>query len=405
MRGSRIPLRKAGKIKQTISKKKISNKYLSKVIETKNNTPNWDNFFSNISSIPGDWDALEKRLQPLRQKYAWAVPDQRALNILKEFSPLIEIGAGNGYWARLLLDMGVNIIAYDVKHNLNSWTDVKLGGPEVLLDESIVVNRTLFLCYPDEDESIAIRCLENYNGEYIIHVGEIMTSGTLGGVPQAPFGRTSSAEFQITLTCSFHCILIANLQCSPPYGKDTISVWKRTQYVPVTKHAVVASTKETTSTHRKVIKKKILKKKKKNGDIINLDTNLPSESPSMSTAFGGFVDLAALRNVNKPIETNLSTEVSSLVVKEKKKISKKVSPSLLQPLIAPLTTTSRLRNRNRNRSEDDDREIRRLREKELDVQYEESDSKLWANIPTEERLPVDRAAPCLQHLLAGHEIT
>ena len=30
----------------------------------------------------------------------------------------------------------------------------------------------------------------------------------------------------------FHCILIANLELKLPYGKDTISVWKRTKYVP-----------------------------------------------------------------------------------------------------------------------------------------------------------------------------
>ena len=43
--------------------------------------------------------------------------------------------------------------------------------------------------------------------------------------------RTSSAEFQITLQQSFHCLLIADLQLRLPYGKDTISVWKRTEYV------------------------------------------------------------------------------------------------------------------------------------------------------------------------------
>ena len=45
------------------------------------------------------------------------------------------------------------------------------------------------------------------------------------------FCRTSSAEFQIALQGSFHCLLIADLQLRLPYGKDSISVWKRTVYV------------------------------------------------------------------------------------------------------------------------------------------------------------------------------
>ena len=39
------------------------------------------------------------------------------------------------------------------------------------------------------------------------------------------------------------------------------------------------------------------------------------------------------------------------------------------------------------------------REAALDRQYSETDDKLWACVHPSERLPVDRAAPCLQHLL------
>ena len=41
----------------------------------------------------------------------------------------------------------------------------------------------------------------------------------------------------------------------------------------------------------------------------------------------------------------------------------------------------------------------RSREAELDIQYEEAPDKRWASIPRNERLPCDRAAPCLAHLL------
>jgi hypothetical protein len=50
------------------------------------------------------------------------------------------------------------------------------------------------------------------------------------GPPQSAFGRTSSAEFQVELAESFHCLLKINLPRFP-FSNDTLSVWKRTEYV------------------------------------------------------------------------------------------------------------------------------------------------------------------------------
>ena len=45
------------------------------------------------------------------------------------------------------------------------------------------------------------------------------------------------------------------------------------------------------------------------------------------------------------------------------------------------------------------KDIAALREIALDHQYNENNDTKWANIPDDERLPIDRAAPCLLHLL------
>ena len=45
------------------------------------------------------------------------------------------------------------------------------------------------------------------------------------------------------------------------------------------------------------------------------------------------------------------------------------------------------------------RRLARLREAQLDVQYDEDCDNRWASIPEGEQLPVDRAAPSLAHLL------
>lgn len=165
---------------------------------------NWapSSFFSQTEKARNqDWKLLDTLGQALCEKYAWAVPDKRALCILKNFSPLIEIGSGKGYWARLLQDEGADLLPFD-KYCEGVWTKVHIGGPEVLSKKKYN-GRNLFLCYPDESESIAATCVENFQGEYIVHVGEhIMNSGTNFGPPQVCY------RF---LACLLACYLISLL--------------------------------------------------------------------------------------------------------------------------------------------------------------------------------------------------
>jgi hypothetical protein len=134
-------------------------------------------FADSLAKRSRQWNKIDKVFGKLCSHYAWAVPDERALNILQQFSPIIEIGAGKGYWAKLLRNRGVDIIAYDKFVNTSKcWTNIVRGGPETLISP-VHVKRNLFLCYPDEDESISIYCLENFRGEYIVHVGETIFSG------------------------------------------------------------------------------------------------------------------------------------------------------------------------------------------------------------------------------------
>ena len=205
------------------------NKYYKEFCKLKKTIPCWDNFFT----VPEEerlenWPRLEVLGNAMCEKYAWAVPDDRALRILKHFSPLIEIGAGKGYFSHLLWNNGVDIVAFDREID-ETWDKVSKGGPEQLHFPSISEGRNLFLCYPDEDTSMARPCLDNFRGDYIIHIGELISSGTLSS-PQSPWGRTSSADFQEELMATFHCILIAEIPAFP-FSRDCISVWKRTQYV------------------------------------------------------------------------------------------------------------------------------------------------------------------------------
>lgn len=219
------------KKKMNLSKKISSNPYLKEVKMLKSTIPNWQNIFCEnaASDRINQLIRVEVIGQPLSEKYSWAIPNLRAIKILEFFSPLIEVGCGKGYWAYLLKSKGIDIVAFDRKVKKSCWTEVKKGGPEKLLDKNIVQNRSLFLCYPDENTSLAMNCLENFSGEHVIHVGEIFQTGTFS-FPQAPWGRTTSADFQVSLKENFHCLLTASIP-SYPFSRDCISVWKRTQWV------------------------------------------------------------------------------------------------------------------------------------------------------------------------------
>jgi hypothetical protein len=113
-----------------------------------------------------------------------------------------------------LREKGVDIVAFDKTVSKDAWTSVLEGGAEKLSDEKIAKGKSLFLCYPDEEEPLALECLENFQGDFVIHVGELISTGQLSG-PQAPWGRTSSADFQVQLAEEFHCVLVADLPRFP----------------------------------------------------------------------------------------------------------------------------------------------------------------------------------------------
>ena len=266
------------------AKDTLSNPLLSKQTKFLSSVPRKarHHFFSEEhvdGETRGDiWTRQADLGEELVDKYAWATPDDRALGILRHFSPIVEIGCGaNAYWARLMHSAGIDVVAYDMavedgghiqkkekksskKRKSGSSTSrngdggetdgkhfaVRKGGPDVLSSDAMR-KRALFLCYPDEDDQHAVSevgqnydeggdelpplsmgaaCLEHYQGDIIIHVGEL--HGDTLSMDQAPWGRSSAPEFQQRLAAEYHCLLKAALP-NWLHVRDTISVWKRSQ--------------------------------------------------------------------------------------------------------------------------------------------------------------------------------
>lgn len=114
-------------------------------------------------------------------KYSWAVPCRAALDAIAKLSPLVEVGAGTGYWTWLLRKLRADVLAFDqhpptVNAKKNNWhpeteqfVSVQPGGPEVVSDYP---DRTLFLCWPPYADPFAVNCLRRYRGNRFAFVGE-----------------------------------------------------------------------------------------------------------------------------------------------------------------------------------------------------------------------------------------
>lgn len=119
------------------------------------------------------WEARKKAVS----LYAWAIPSEEAIRAIVECGPVVEIGAGSGYWASLIAQLGGNVIAFDQyepKANKDypfeqGWFPVQKGGPEKAAEHS---DRALFLCWPPYNSSFALECLKAYQGNTVIFVGE-----------------------------------------------------------------------------------------------------------------------------------------------------------------------------------------------------------------------------------------
>lgn len=143
----------------------------------------------------------------LVRKYGFGIPDEMALAAIARYAPIVEMGAGTGYWARCLRERGIDALAYDelgeqwqtwfrplvlrdteISRGLRTlvsqpdqprsdpvrWTEVLKGGPKVLAEHA---RRTLMLCWPDPWSGFDRAALREYLGDVIV-VGDPGHGGT-----------------------------------------------------------------------------------------------------------------------------------------------------------------------------------------------------------------------------------
>ncbi|MFI9558640.1 hypothetical protein [Nonomuraea endophytica] len=127
----------------------------------------------------------------LQATYAYAIPSPGTIDWMRGFCgdlPVVELGAGRGYWAAQLSRSGLTVEAFDVEppdttKNVSfprsaGQTDVwhPVTGLAGLASRIGIADHVLFLCWPpgwgDPMSSEALTAFEETGGERLVYVGE-----------------------------------------------------------------------------------------------------------------------------------------------------------------------------------------------------------------------------------------
>ena len=134
---------------------------------------------------------------PLRRCISHAVPTAQAIKTLAKLGPIVEMGAGSGYWAAMLEERKADVIAYDIDPPVAStlsngfafrqFANVHKGDAATLFaTQPELAQRVLLLVWPgqadvgprDEEgaasgwEALCLQAYMDAGGQTVVYVGE-----------------------------------------------------------------------------------------------------------------------------------------------------------------------------------------------------------------------------------------
>jgi hypothetical protein len=179
-------------------------------------------------SVPGGLGSvlnLPARRRELAALFSWAIPAPGALAMLTQYAPLVECGAGTGYWAALLRTLGTDVVACDIAppgaetgnryHDATRrpWTEI--GRASAVAAIRANPDRTLFLCWPPyDDDGASYAALRAYRGDVMVYAGD------------GPGGATGTVRFHRELELNWHPAEQAALPTWPGL-RDRLVVYRR----------------------------------------------------------------------------------------------------------------------------------------------------------------------------------
>lgn len=150
--------------------------------------------------------ALDARADLVRE-FAWAIPNHAAIDAIVGLGkPVIELGAGNGYWASLIAAAGGTVECWDREPGAHIYETtgklrhpVSKGGSEAIGPQH--KGHTLLLVWPPNDKPMGTECLLQFmkeGGSSLVYVGE----GQYGCTADDEFHRILDAHWEWQRTVS-----------------------------------------------------------------------------------------------------------------------------------------------------------------------------------------------------------
>jgi hypothetical protein len=168
---------------------------------------------------------LGERRRELASLFSWAIPTGEAIELVARYGPLVECGAGMGYWSALLSARGADVLAFDAappgrkarnayhRAARRPWTEVRRAESAAVARRH--PERALFLCWPPfDDDRASYAALQAYRGDIVIHVGE----------PDE--GATGSVRFHRELALNWTPVEALDLPRWPRL-RDRVTVYRR----------------------------------------------------------------------------------------------------------------------------------------------------------------------------------
>jgi hypothetical protein len=168
---------------------------------------------------------LRERRRELAALFSWAIPTDPTLDVLARHGPLVECGAGMGYWTALLQARGVDAVAYDrtppggrARNEFHPrarspWARVHRASSVTAVRRH--PDRTLLLCWPPyDDDDASYAPLRAYRGDVVVHVGE------------RDEGATGSVRFHRELRLNWSVAAAVDLPHWPGL-RDQVTVYRR----------------------------------------------------------------------------------------------------------------------------------------------------------------------------------
>ena len=164
-------------------------------------------------------------------RYGFAVPTDQALDAIRRCSPdgVIEVGAGTGYWAHMLHQRGIDVVAFDIEPapspqntwfaGTRPWHPVQHGDHEMAGRHP---ERTLLIVWPTKNEVWAAEAVTRYHdagGAHLVYVGE------------GPGGRTGDDVFDALLGELTACAQCRYGSTTSPCICSVDARWHRTETV------------------------------------------------------------------------------------------------------------------------------------------------------------------------------